>query len=309
MDPSAPRPPSTVASGLAWAAVGVLAFSMTFPATVLALRGFDAALVGAGRSVAAAALAGPTLVLTRSAWPTRRQLRGLLAVAGGCGVGFGLLTAIALREVSASHAAVVGALLPVVTATVAVVRAGERPAPMFWVASLTGTAAVLVFSLRQGLGELRSADVLLLAALLIGGIGYAEGGRLSREMPGWRVVSWGVVLALPISLPVTLAAAFTHPPHWRTDSVLALGYVSAVSMFLGFFAWYRGLATAGIARASQLQLFQPFLTLALSVVLLGEHPGLDAFLTAGVVILCVVGTQRARHPVVDPSDRTALEGL
>lgn len=282
-------------SGLLLAGLGVLAFSMTFPATVFALRGFDPLIVGAGRSVGAAILAGATLLLTRAPWPSRQQLPGLVNISVGVGVGFGVLTAIALGEVSASHAAVVGALLPVATAIFAVLRAGERPNLIFWVASVTGAAAVTVFAIHQGVGRLKLADGLLLAALVIGGLGYAEGGRLSRSMPGWRVISWAVLFALPVSLPITVLAVVAHPPHPGLSAVAGLLYVSSISMFFGFFAWYRGLAKAGIARASQLQLAQPFLTLGLAAWLLGERAGLDAFVTAAIVIACVVATQRARY--------------
>jgi drug/metabolite transporter (DMT)-like permease len=286
--------------GLAWAALGVAAFSMTFPATVFALRGFDPALVGAGRSVVAAVLATAALLLTRARLPTRAQLPGLIAVALGCGIGFGLLSAIALRDVSSSHAAVVIAMLPAATAVAAVVRAGERPPLLFWLASGTGTIAVVVFALHQGIGDLKVADALLLAALVVAGIGYAEGGRLARAMPGWQVVSWGLILALPISLPVTIVVAAMHPPHPGLDALAGAAYVSVVSVFLGFLPWYRGLAEAGIARASQVQLAQPFLTLVLSVWLLGEQPGLDALVTAVVVIACIAVTQSVRYRRVEP---------
>jgi drug/metabolite transporter (DMT)-like permease len=300
-DSSAIADQPVVVQGLSWAAVGVVAFSMTFPATVFALRGFDPIVVGAGRSVGAAVLAATGLVLTRAKLPSREQFKGLLIVALGCGIGFGLLSAIALRSVSSSHAAVVLALLPVVTAVAAVLRAGERPAPLFWLASTAGAAAVIVFALRQGVGGLAPADALLLVALVIAGFGYAEGGRLSRVLPGWQVVSWGVLLVLPVALPLTIVFAVLHPPHPEAASWAGLIWVSSISMYFGFFAWYRGLATAGIARASQLQLIQPFLTLALSAWLLGERPGIDAFITAIVVIACVAATQRARHRRVDRS--------
>lgn len=294
-----------VASGLAWAAVGVVAFSMTFPATVFALRGFDPVVVGAGRSVGAAVLAAAALLLARVGLPRRHQVTSLVNVAIGCGIGFGLLSALALTSVSASHAAVVGALLPVATAVMAVIRAGERPAPAFWLASLSGAAAVIAFVVRQGFGAIGVGDALLLVALVIGGLGYAEGGRLARVMPGWQVVSWGVLLALPVALPLTVIFAVAHPPHPTGAAWAGLLYVTTVSMFFGFFAWYRGLATAGIARASQLQLAQPFLTLALAAWLLGERPGADAFVTALVVILCVVVTQRSRHRRLAPEPAKA----
>ncbi len=285
---------------MAWAALGVAAFSMTLPATVFALRGFDPALVGAGRSVVAAVLAAAVLLLTRAPLPTREQMPGLIAVALGCGIGFGLLSAIALHDVSSSHAAVVIAMLPAATAVAAVVRAGERPPLLFWVASATGTLAVVGYALHQGIGELKLADGLLIAALVVAGIGYAEGGRLARKMPGWQVVSWGLIFALPISLPLTLVAVAMHPPHLDWSAIAGAAYVSVISVWLGFFPWYRGLAEAGIARASQIQLAQPFLTLALSVWLLGERPGIEAYITAVVVIACIAVTQSVRYRRVEP---------
>ncbi len=286
------------------AALGVLLFSGTFPATVFALRGFDAVFVGAGRSVGAAVLAAVVLRCAGVPLPTRRQLHILLAVVPGVGIGYGVLTAVALEHVTASHAAVVTGLLPAATATVAVWRAGERPSWQFWGASLVGAAVVVTFALRQGTGQLTAADLLLLGALALGGLGYAEGARLAREMPGWQVISWTVIMALPLSLPITIAAGILHPPHPAADSLVALLFLCAVTMFLAFFAWYKGLAAAGIARASQLQLAQPFLTIALSAVLLAERPGADSYVTAGIVLACVVAAQRARHrrvPVDAPS--------
>ncbi len=282
-------------SGMALAGVGVVLFSATFPATTVALRGFDAVFIGAGRSVGAALLAGVTLWLTRSPRPTRRQFMILLACVPGVGVGYGVLTALALEHVSASHAAVVTGLLPVATAAVGTWRAGERPGRLFWVASLIGACTVIAFALSSSnVGSVHAADVLLLIALLLGAVGYAEGGRLAREMPGWRVICWVVVLALPISLPLTVVAGIASPPHPDFASGLAFLYLASVTMFLGFFAWYSGLARAGIARASQLQLTQPFLTIGIAALVLGERPGPITYVAAAVVLACVLAAQRAR---------------
>jgi drug/metabolite transporter (DMT)-like permease len=281
-------------SGMALAGIGVVLFSATFPATTVALRGFDALFIGAGRSVGAAILAGLTLWLTRSPVPTRRQVVILLACVPGVGIGYGVLTALALDHVTASHAAVVTGLLPAATAAVATWRAGERPGRLFWAASLIGAVAVVVFALSSGAGGVQTADVLLLLALLLGAVGYAEGGRLAREMPGWRVICWVVVFALPVSLPLTVVAGIANPPHPDVASVAAFLYVASVTMFLGFFAWYSGLARAGIARASQLQLAQPFLTIGISALVLGERPGPATYVAGAVVLACVLVAQRAR---------------
>jgi drug/metabolite transporter (DMT)-like permease len=209
-------------------------------------------------------------------------------------VGFGVLSAIALGHVTASHAAVVIGLLPSATATYAVLRNGERVSGLFWASSLGGAAVVVAYAVSQGAGALAGADALLLIALVLGAAGYAEGGRLARRMPGWQVISWGVLLALPVCLPLTLASLAASPVHAGLVSFAGLAYVSVVSMFLGFFAWFRGLGAAGVARASQLQLLQPFLTVAWSALLLGERPDRSTLVAALLVLLCVGLVQRAR---------------
>ncbi len=282
---------------LGWAALGVLAFSFTFPATTLAERAFSPLLVGAGRSVISAAIAAVCLRVLQVPFPARAHWPGLLGVALGCGIGFGVLSALALGHTSSSHAAVVVGLLPAATAAVAVVRVGDRPRPLFWAASLMGTAAVTGYALSRGAGALHLADLLLLASVAVAAIGYAEGGRLTRALPGWQVTAWGLLLALPISLPLTVAALLsggvTAP---GAEAVAGFAYVGTISTFVGFFAWYRGLAEAGVARASQIQLAQPLLTIAWSSPLLGEHIDALGLLTAVLVAVCVLVTQRTRFP-------------
>jgi drug/metabolite transporter (DMT)-like permease len=282
-------------SGLGLAALGVLAFSLTFPATVLALDGLDPYLIGVGRGAAATVLAVLALAAVRVALPARHQWGGLAAAGLGVVFGFPVLSSLALAHgASASHSAVVIGLLPGATAVCAVLRAGERPSRSFWLASGTGAVYIGAFALSRGGGRITPADLLLLGALLAGAIGYAEGGRLARDMPGWRVISWALVLTGPISIPVTLVLLVTGDPHWTGKAVLGFGYVSLVSMFLGFFAWYGGLGRAGIARASQVQLAQPILTLGWSALLLGEHLDAATGLAAGTVLGCVAWTQRTR---------------
>jgi drug/metabolite transporter (DMT)-like permease len=273
----------------------VLAFSFTFPATTLAERTFSPLLVGAGRSVIAGVIAITCLRVLRAPLPRREHWPGLIAVGLGCGIGFGVLSALALHRTTSSHAAVVVGLLPAATATVAVIRTGERPGPLFWAASLLGTIVVTAFALSHGAGSLHEADLLLLGSVVVAAIGYAEGGRLTREIPGWQVTAWGLVVAMPISLPLTVGALLgSSTGHPRISAIVGFAYVGTISTFVGFFAWYRGLAEGGVAKASQLQLAQPLLTIAWSVPLLGESVDATTVLTAVVVGICVLVTQKTR---------------
>jgi drug/metabolite transporter (DMT)-like permease len=293
---NATRPrPIALPAGFGAAALGVLAFSFTFPATSFALRGFGPYSIGLGRAAVAAVLAAAGLRLTRAARPRGAQWVSLAVVAAGVVFGFPVLSTLALGHgSSASHAAVVVGLLPVATAVFAVVRAGERPSWLFWSASLAGAACVVAFTLRNGPGRFSAADFLLFGALVSAGLGYAEGGRLARAMPGGAVVSWALVLSAPVSVPATVVFLAVEPPRWSAPAAGGLAYLAVVSMYLGFFAWYAGLARAGVARASQVQLAQPLLTLLWSWLLLGEHAGMSTVMAAAGVLVCVLVAQRAR---------------
>jgi len=280
--------------GVLLGGLGVLCFSLTLPATRAADPAFGGVVVGLGRALVAACLAGLLLWGRRERLPARRHWPGLAVVAVGVVVGFPLCSALAMQQLPAAHGAVVTGLLPAATAVMAVLRAGERPARPFWGAVVAGVAAVLVFAAVQGAGHPRAADALLLAAVALGGLGYAEGGRLARELGGWRVICWALLLAAPfLVLPVALSlprhGAAIPPGAW-----LGFAYLSCVSMFLGFFAWYRGLALGGVARIGQMQLLQPVLTLAWSAALLGERVTPPAVLAALLVIGSAALSQRTR---------------
>ncbi len=272
-----------------------MAFSLSFPATKVALSGFGPVVTGLGRAVVAAAIAGVALLIVRAPLPTGPQWRKLAVVSACVVIGFPLLSALALQHVGTAHVAVIAGLMPAATAVAAVVGGGERPSRRFWLAALAGLAAVLAFAAVRGAGRPTSADLLLLVAIALVGVGYAEGGALSRTMPGWQVIGWAIVLAVPVLLPVSAYAVLTDPPHDPSASAwLGLAYVSTFSMFVGFVWWYRGLAMGGVARIGQLQLAQPVLTLGWAAVLLGEH--IDALTAvAALVVLAATGaTQRAR---------------
>lgn len=281
-------------SGTLLAALGVLSFSFSFPATAWALTGFGPWTSTGLRGALAGLLAAGCLAAARVPVPARRHWPGLLVVAAGCVLGFPLLTTLALRASSTAHSAVVIGVLPLATAVFAAVRTGRRPSRAFWGAAVAGAAAVLTFTLVQSHGRPTVADLCLFAALLVCAAGYAEGGRLSRELPGWQVIGWAAVASLPVTVLTTAVALPAEPVHLGAKALAGLAYTAVVSQFCGFVLWYRGMAAIGVPRASQLQLAQPLLTLVWSVLLLGEDLPAAAPLTAGAVLVCIAVTQRAR---------------
>ncbi|WP_395295729.1 DMT family transporter [Kitasatospora hibisci] len=285
---------SSGSSGTALAGLGVLSFSFSFPATAWALTGFGPWTATGLRGVLAGLLAALCLAAARVPLPERRHWPGLLVVSAGCVLGFPLLTTLALRTSSTAHSAVVIGVLPVATASVAALRTGRRASRAFWGAALAGAAAVLTFTLMQSHGRPTVADLYLFAALLVCAAGYAEGGRISRELPGWQVIAWAVVAALPVTVLTTVLALPAESVHPGAKALAGLAYTAAVSQFGGFVVWYRGMAAVGVPKASQLQLAQPLLTLVWSVLLLGEELPAAAPVTAVVVLVCIAVTQRAR---------------
>ncbi|NIA54079.1 DMT family transporter [Massilia sp. TW-1] len=252
---------------------GVAIFSLTLPFTRLAVRELDPLFLTLARALGAAALAAGWLRLRRVAFPGRSALWPLTIVALGCVLGFPLLSSIAMRTVPASHGAVLAGMLPLATALYAALRGYERPSNGFWLVALLGSGLVVVFALSQGGGALQAADVLMFGAIVAAAAGYAEGGRLARTLGGQETICWALVLAaVPAAV---LLAALEGDQLARLGSVgaaswLGFGYITVGSMFIGFFFWYRGLALGGVARVGQVQLLQPFLSLAGAAVLLGE---------------------------------------
>ncbi|HEX6357767.1 DMT family transporter [Actinophytocola sp.] len=282
-----------LAPGVVWGSLGVLAFSLTLPASEAALPAFGPVTVGIGRAVPAALLGAVCLLVARAPRPTGAQWRRLAFVATGVVVGFPLCSSLALRDTTSAHGAVLVGLLPATTAALAVVRGGERPRWQFWAACAFGMATVLGFTAIQGAGHITAADLWLLAAVGCAAVGYTEGGVLARELGGWQVISWALLLSLPFTIAVTvLWAEPWHAPD--ANAWLGLAYVSAISMFAGFYAWYRGLAEGGIAKIAQLQLLQPVLTLAWSALLLGNQITWATAAAALLVITAVAVTQRTR---------------
>ncbi|SEG71533.1 DMT family transporter [Paenibacillus sp. UNC499MF] len=271
---------------------GVLIFSGSLPATRLAVADFDPLFLTVIRAAIAGVLAGALLLIFRQQRPHRSDIVPLVLVALCVVVGFPLLTALALQYVTSAHAIIYIGLLPLSTAIFGVLRGGERPQPAFWILSALGSFLVAGFALSQGADSSPAGDSLMLASILVCGYGYAEGGRLSRRLGGWQVISWALVLSLPV---MSLLSFYSMPDSWTgisTSAILSLAYVSLFSMLIGFVFWYRGLAQGGIAAVGQLQLLQPFFGLLLTAVVLHEYIGWPIFIVNIGVVLCVAFARR-----------------
>jgi drug/metabolite transporter (DMT)-like permease len=281
--------------GLLLGFIGMAIFGGTLPATRIAVSAIDPIALTAARTAIAGLCSLALLIVLRRPPPPRRLWFPLAVVMLCISVMFPLLMALAVQTVDASHGGVVLGILPVATALVAVLITHERPKPLFWIASMVGAALVVAFALRQGGGALSTGDLLLLAAVAVSAIGYAFSGRLTADMPGWEVISWVLVMALPISLP---AAVFTLPADLSDITLkpwLALLYVALFSQWIGFFAWNAGMAMGGIARVSQVQLLQPFITFALAAFFNGETITLQILLFATAVVATVAISTRTRR--------------
>lgn len=263
--------------------LGVLAFSLTLPATRLAVSVLDPFLVGLGRSVVAAFPAALLLYATRQRRPTAAQCRSLAIVALGVIGGFPVCSAWAMTRIDASHGAVLVGFLPLATAVAAFIRAGERPSTRFWLSSLAGSVTIALFSLSSGSGAFSPGDGVLFLGVLLAALGYAEGGRLAREIGGWQVICWSLVLAFPVIVGPVLWLGFAHGLSTSLSAWGGFAYLTLVSAFLGFFAWYHGLALGGVAKVGQIQLLQPFLTFIFAAVFLGEQFGWKPVICAALV--------------------------
>ncbi|WP_157462899.1 DMT family transporter [Curvibacter gracilis] len=309
------QPDTQLRRGLWLGALGVAIFALTLPMTRLAVGSPEAPLmsglfVAMGRAVVAAALSALYLLATRARWPSAEQRLPLLLTALGVVFGFPLFTSLAMRHVQAVHASVIVGLLPLATAAVGAVLHRQRPSWQFWAWAGLGSALVVVFALTHaggaGLG-LSPADGLLLLAMASAAVGYAYGGRLSRQMPAEHVICWALLLGLPLTLP--LAWGSRPEQALPTSAWLAFGYVALFSMWLGFFAWYRGLALGGTVRVSQVQLLQPFLSMLFAVPLLGERLDLGTALFAAAVVLTVFLGRKSPVNAPTNTDNHVLSSL
>ncbi|MCO5730451.1 DMT family transporter [Rhizobium sp. SSA_523] len=275
--------------------LGVVIFSGSLPATRIAVTDLSPLFLTSARAVIAAVLAGLLLSALRRPRPAVADLPSLLVIALGVVVGFPLLTALALQSMTSARSIVFIGLLPLATAVFGVIRGGERPRPLFWIFALAGSGCVAGFALVSGGGGALSGDILMILAILVCGLGYAEGARLSRRLGGWQVICWSLIVALPLMAAIALA---TIPGDFSRIGAAAWGglaYVSVFSMLIGFVFWYRGLALGGTASVGQLQLLQPFFGLLLSALLLGEAVSPAMLAVTLVTVALVTSARRFAH--------------
>jgi drug/metabolite transporter (DMT)-like permease len=298
------RPAAAETLGMALGLVAVTVFAGSLPATRLAVASLDPNFVTAARAAIAGLIALPVLVVGRRPPPWRELPRlGLCAL---CLVaGFPAFTAVALRSLPAAHGGVVLGAMPLATAAFAALVDRDRPSRAFWLCSGLGAALVVGFALSRGGGALQSGDALLFGAVACAACGYTWSAQLSRRLSAPEVNSWIVVLALPASLPLSFVwqpadLGAVAPLAWAS-----LAYVGAMSMYFGYFAWNAGLALGGVARVSQVQLLQPFLTFAIAAVTLGERIDAGTAITAPAVVTLVFASRRAR---VDAPRTAAAQG-
>jgi drug/metabolite transporter (DMT)-like permease len=278
---------TNVTRGYIYGLIGVVIFGMTLPFTRLAVREFDPLFVSIGRTVVAALVAIPLLFLTGQSRPSRADFKSLLVIALGVVLGFPILSSIAMKTAPASHGSVVLALLPLSTAFMSTMFAGEKPSREFWMWGLLGSSAVIIYALWEGGLVFHNADYLLVLAVITASMGYAAGGNLSRKLGGWQVICWALIVALPMTLP--LAYYFSQSVTWDESPTAwaCFAYLGLMSQLIGFFAWNKGLAMGGVAKVGQMQLLQTFVTQIAAFTLLGEALTARSMFFAALVATCV----------------------
>lgn len=272
--------------------IGVLLFSGSLPATKLAVMDMSPIFVTIARAAIAGVLALSVILIYKEKRPAKDQIFPLVLVSIGCVIGFPLLSSLALQYITSAHSIVFLGMLPLATAIFGVFRGGERPHPVFWFFSIVGSLLVIGFAVSQGISASPIGDILMLAAVILCGLGYAEGAKLSKTLGGWQVISWALILALPLMIPLFFIYFPNNVETVSSQGWFGLAYISLFSMFIGFIFWYKGLAQGGISSVGQLQLLQPFFGLALAAYLLHEPVSIGMLGVTIGVILCVAGTKK-----------------
>lgn len=287
--------------GMLLGMIGIAIFSLTLPATRFITPYFDPIFIGLGRASVAAIFAGIILVIFKQSLPNKQQIKGLAITALGVVIGFPVLTSWAMETVHASHAGVVIAIMPLLTAIIATLISGERPSKQFWVIGFIGAFIVTSYALLQGNLSVQRGDLLLLSGSALGALGYAVGGKLSQQLGGWQVICWVLVLSFPFIIIPTLLKQPDDLSFIPTNVWLSFFYLALMSQLIGFFFWYKGLAIGGIARVSQVQLSQPFITIIASIILLGETFDITTLVFAIAVVLVIAISRKTSITIEEKS--------
>ena len=275
---------NSIKRGMILGFIGIVCFSLTLPATSIAVPYFGEVIVGLGRTVIAAIIVGAIFMMKKQSLPNKTQFKSLLIVTIGAVLAFPLLTTFAMKSLPVSHGAIELALLPLATAGFAMWRGGERPSKRYWIASIIGAITVIIYAIYVGFGQLQKGDLALIAAVVVLGLSYAEGGKLSKELGSWQVIAWAILIGAPffiIPVGLSISASMLQAP---IEAWMSLLYLGIVSQFLAYVAWYGGMAVGGIARVGQIQYLQPFLMIGFSVLFLGES---ISWLTISLAIIVV----------------------
>jgi drug/metabolite transporter (DMT)-like permease len=279
--------------GYLYGFIGVAIFALTLPLTRIAVVELNPLFLSLGRTVLAACAAGFLLWATKQPWPEMADLRRLVVVAAGVVFGFPVLSALAMQHVPASHGGVVLGLLPLATAAMGTIVAGEKPSAKFWLWGIAGSIAVIVFAIKDSGFTLQWGDALLFAALLAAALGYATGGALSRKLGGWQVISWALIISVPLTLPLAIWYFPKNATAVSSTAWLCFLYLALMSQFIGFFAWNKGLAIGGVAKVGQVQLLQTFMTIAAAAFINAEPLSSTTIGFALIVAGCVYLGRRA----------------
>ncbi|MBD8038423.1 DMT family transporter [Solibacillus sp. A46] len=275
---------NSIKRGMILGFIGIVCFSLTLPATSIAVPYFGEVIVGLGRTVIAAIIVGAIFMMKKQALPNKGQFKSLLIVTIGAVLAFPLLTTFAMKSLPVSHGAIELALLPLATAGFAMWRGGEQPSKRYWIASIIGAITVIIYAIYVGFGQLQKGDLALIAAVIVLGLSYAEGGKLSKELGSWQVIAWAILIGAPffiIPVGLSISGSMLQAP---VEAWISLLYLGIVSQFLAYVAWYGGMAVGGIARVGQIQYLQPFLMIGFSVLFLGES---ISWLTISLAIIVV----------------------
>ncbi|MGX9134187.1 DMT family transporter [Rummeliibacillus sp. JY-2-4R] len=268
--------------------IGIVCFSLTLPATSIAVPYFGETIVGLGRTVIAAIIVSILFIIKKESLPNKRQFLSLIIVAVGAVLAFPLLTTFAMKSLPVSHGAIELALLPLATAGFAMWRGGERPSKRYWIASIIGAITVLMYAIYLGLGELQKGDIALIVAVILLGLSYAEGGKLSKELGSWKVIAWAILIGAPFFIIPVGFSVSVNMLQAPLEAWISLFYLGVVSQFLAYVAWYGGMSLGGIARVGQVQYLQPFLMIGFSVLFLGESITWLTIVLAIIVVICVI---------------------